>query len=313
MLTTKLKLTLATAVVGVLAPLVVLPAVAADNNAKAGSGVETGKVGDTKGQGLVAHNAPELEAPSTGTVKTGQKIRISCQIKGDSTTGPWHNKSNLWDYVPGVGFVSDAWVNTGTNGRIDGLRTCKTPPKTSPPSTGKVKGKLVPIRQGQGQNGQWYDCGPASLVMSLHAVGKTPEKWNPDAPVHSILSARKAMQEYDGGGTYLSQARTGLKHYGLASTQTTDMDKVLRAARAGKVSLVMGSTSEITWPKDVIDPNQVILHWVVVAGYDSKTKKYLVLDPASASSANKVHPVSGAWVKRFNKVAPGQGALTINR
>lgn len=308
MLTPKLKLAVAASVVTVLAPAAAIPALAASKS----SVDNTAVVGNTQGLGLIAHESPRLKSANTGTLQTGQKVKITCQINGDSTTGPWHNKSKLWSHVDGVGYVADAWLNTGTDGRISGVPDCKKqPPKPSKPSTGK--GKLVPVRQGQGQAGQWYDCGPASLVMALHAVGKTPEKWNANKPVNSILAARKAMQEYDGGGTYASQARTGLKHYGINSTSTTDMDDVLAAARKGKVSMVMGSTSELNWPKDVVNPNQVILHWVVVAGYDSKTKKYLLLDPASATSSNKVHRVSGDLIKRYNRVAPGQGAVILNR
>lgn len=306
MLTPKVKLAVAASVVTVLAPVAAIPALAAskvDN---------TAVVGNTQGLGLIAHDAPRLNAPNTGTLKTGQKVKITCQISGDSATGPWHNTSKLWSHVDGVGYVADAWLNTGTDGRIEGVPSCsKKPPKPSKPAPSK--GKLVPIRQGQGQAGQWYDCGPTSLVMALHAVGKKPEKWSASKPVNSILAARKAMQEYDGGGTYASQARTGLKHYGIESTQTTNMDDVLAAARKGKVSMVMGSTSELPWPKDVINPNQVILHWVVVAGYDSKSKKYLVLDPASASSSNTVHKLSGNQIKQYNRVVPGQGAVILNR
>lgn len=306
-LTPKLKLAVAASVVAVVAPLTALPALAASKS----SVDNTAVVGNTQGLGLVAHDAPRLNAANTGTLKTGQKVRISCQTTGDSATGPWHNKSTLWSHVDGVGYVADAWLNTGTDGRIQGVPSCKSKPPKPPKST-TGKGKLVPIRQGQGQAGQWYDCGPASLVMALHAVGKTPEKWNAGKPVNSILAARKAMQEYDGGGTYASQARTGLKHYGISSTSTTNMDDVLAAARKGKVSMVMGSTSELPWPKDVINPNQVILHWVVVAGYDSKSKKYLVLDPASAASSNTVHKLSGNQIKQYNRVAPGQGAVILN-
>ncbi|GAB3699659.1 hypothetical protein [Mariniluteicoccus flavus] len=40
---------------------------------------------------------------------------------------------------------------------------------------GQPPGIIQPIRQGQGQPGQWADCGPVSVVMMLLAMGVTPD------------------------------------------------------------------------------------------------------------------------------------------
>ncbi|WP_156798235.1 M23 family metallopeptidase, partial [Brevibacterium mcbrellneri] len=50
-------------------------------------------------------------------------------------------RTNLWDRIPGCGYVSDGWVDTGTNGPLKGVPTCtdapsqptRAPQPTTPP------------------------------------------------------------------------------------------------------------------------------------------------------------------------------------
>jgi hypothetical protein len=51
-----------------------------------------------------------------GTVGDGAYVTISCQKKGSSVSGTY-GTSTLWDKI-GDGYVSDAYVFTGTDGRV---------------------------------------------------------------------------------------------------------------------------------------------------------------------------------------------------
>ncbi|KUL40147.1 SH3 domain-containing protein [Streptomyces regalis] len=47
----------------------------------------------------------------------GAKIPIFCQTPGTTVTGPY-GTSNIWDNIDDGEFVSDAYVNTGSDGYI---------------------------------------------------------------------------------------------------------------------------------------------------------------------------------------------------
>lgn len=47
----------------------------------------------------------------------GARVPINCQKPGERVTGPY-GTSNLWDNIANGQFVSDAYVNTGTDGYV---------------------------------------------------------------------------------------------------------------------------------------------------------------------------------------------------
>lgn len=81
---------------------------------------------DLGGELLNVRATPALTAPVVGSVMSGQQIAIDCQADGPEV----HNDvdgytSTLWDRIPALGgYVSDAWVLTGHDGRIPGLGDC---------------------------------------------------------------------------------------------------------------------------------------------------------------------------------------------
>ncbi len=52
----------------------------------------------------------------TGTVNDGQAVTITCQTRGTQVSGPF-GRTDLWDKI-GSGYFSDAYVFTGTDGRV---------------------------------------------------------------------------------------------------------------------------------------------------------------------------------------------------
>lgn len=61
---------------------------------------------------------PSLSATRTGSLRSGQRVAIACTITGDWVSGPY-GATNLWDYSHlENGYVSDAYIYTGTSGAV---------------------------------------------------------------------------------------------------------------------------------------------------------------------------------------------------
>ncbi len=100
----------------------------------------------THGSPLTARSSPSTSAKSTGSYANGAKVTISCQTTGSKVTGIY-GTSTIWDKV-GKGYVSDAYVKTGSDGRV--APNCKKSP--APPTSTKgcsTKGLNDPRSCGQ--------------------------------------------------------------------------------------------------------------------------------------------------------------------
>jgi uncharacterized protein YraI len=53
---------------------------------------------------------------AVGSVSGGQTVTIKCQKRGTSVTGTY-GTTTLWDFI-GNGYVSDAYVATGSDGQV---------------------------------------------------------------------------------------------------------------------------------------------------------------------------------------------------
>jgi uncharacterized protein YraI len=76
---------------------------------------------------LNLRNGPYSSSTLVGCIPYNTIITISCTATGSAVTGPYGTES-IWDYTSWSGtsgFVSDAWVYTGTNSAIAG--PCSTP------------------------------------------------------------------------------------------------------------------------------------------------------------------------------------------
>ncbi|MEU2234142.1 SH3 domain-containing protein [Streptomyces vietnamensis] len=51
------------------------------------------------------------------TLALGVSVPIYCQTPGETITGPY-GTTNLWDNIASDEFVSDAYVNTGSDGYV---------------------------------------------------------------------------------------------------------------------------------------------------------------------------------------------------
>jgi murein DD-endopeptidase MepM/ murein hydrolase activator NlpD len=71
---------------------------------------------NTSGPALTIRKQATTNSAAVGSVADGKKIRIKCQKIGQSVTGTY-GTSKLWNYI-GTGYVSDAYVYTGSDGRV---------------------------------------------------------------------------------------------------------------------------------------------------------------------------------------------------
>ncbi|HUS63489.1 MAG TPA: SH3 domain-containing protein [Kofleriaceae bacterium] len=71
---------------------------------------------NTDGTGLNVRSGPGTQYPVTAAIPDGDYVSITCQVHGGELTGTF-GTTTLWDQVGG-GYVSDAYVSTGSDGQI---------------------------------------------------------------------------------------------------------------------------------------------------------------------------------------------------
>lgn len=79
------------------------------------SGV-TGTV-NTNGADLNVRSGPGTSYSVVRQVADGQTVTITCQERGEMVTGTYGTTS-LWDKLSGGGYVSDAYIYTGSDGQV---------------------------------------------------------------------------------------------------------------------------------------------------------------------------------------------------
>ena len=93
------------------------------NNSCSGGGTGSGHAGtvNTSGLPLTIRSTASTSGTAVGSLADGAHVTITCQKQGSSVKGTY-GTSTLWDFV-GKGYISDAYVNTGSNGQV--APTCK--------------------------------------------------------------------------------------------------------------------------------------------------------------------------------------------
>ncbi len=102
--------------------------------ATAAADAATGRV-RTGGDNLVVRSGPGTNYAKVGRISSGARIDIICQTRGTRVSGKY-GTSNLWNKIGANRYVSDAFVFTGSDGRVAPL--CKSG-STNPAPTSAVK------------------------------------------------------------------------------------------------------------------------------------------------------------------------------
>lgn len=123
-----------TALGATLAGAVAVGGYAATSHADGASGGATGTV-RTKSGPLTVRSGPSTSNAAVGSLKKGTKVKIICQTKGTRVNGTY-GSSVWWDKIGSGKFVSDAYVYTGSDGRVAPL--CGTPGGTGNGGSGKL-------------------------------------------------------------------------------------------------------------------------------------------------------------------------------
>ncbi len=87
---------------------------------------------NTAGAPLTVRAAPGTSFDAFGSVADGASVSILCQTTGTSVSGTY-GTSSIWDMIGSGGFVSDAYVYTGSDGRV--ASACDyvgNPPRANP-------------------------------------------------------------------------------------------------------------------------------------------------------------------------------------
>jgi hypothetical protein len=79
-----------------------------------GAGI-SGRV-NTAGAPLTIRKSASTSSAAVGSVSDGAYITITCQKRGQSVNGTY-GTTTLWDKT-GAGYVSDAYVSTGSDGQV---------------------------------------------------------------------------------------------------------------------------------------------------------------------------------------------------
>jgi surface antigen len=109
-----------------------------------------GTVDVNAGWTLTVRNAPAAGAAKVRELQDGAKVQIVCQIRGDQMTGTF-GTSRLWDKLAKGGYVSDTYINTGSDGRVapncDSDEGAATPqPQPQPQDTSKKRPRSVTLK-----------------------------------------------------------------------------------------------------------------------------------------------------------------------
>ena len=107
--------------------------------------VPTGVV-RTSGSALNVRQAPNTTSPVLRRLKNKSSVALDCSIGGMSVTSPAGLKTKLWYRTTTGGYVSDAFLRTGSNGSI--TKTCIS-------ETGRTWGKTRTYNSGARGNCTW--------------------------------------------------------------------------------------------------------------------------------------------------------------
>ncbi len=89
---------------------------------------------NTAGTPLTVRAGPGTSFDAFDTRADGASVTILCQTTGTSVTGTY-GTSNIWDMIGDGGFVSDAYVYTGSDGRVEhDCDYANSPPRANPRS-----------------------------------------------------------------------------------------------------------------------------------------------------------------------------------
>lgn len=146
----------------------------------------------TNGVTLNVRQSPSSSAKVISKLKDKTYVKITCYVNGSTVSGQG-GKTKIWDKLTSGGYVSDGWLNTGSNKPVvpKCASTAKPKPKSDPGyRLPYPKGKSYKITQGPKQ----------------HADGLSP-KYNKHA-VDFAMKTGSTVSASESGKVYLAKGVT---------------------------------------------------------------------------------------------------------
>lgn len=159
------------------------PALAAPESAESSATVTV----NTGSGDLNVRSAPSATSQRVGSLRNGARITITCYARGTVFNGgPYDMSTDLWNRLAGGGYVTDAMLDTGSDGPV--VPPCAT--ESMRPAAARSTGETVdsnPAEEGSalwGAMEKWYfasgkrsypavDGAPRDLAASARAAGWT--------------------------------------------------------------------------------------------------------------------------------------------
>lgn len=108
----------------------------------------------TKSASLTVRSGPSTSSAAVGSLAKGTKVKITCQTRGSSVTGTF-GTSTWWNKIGPNRYVSDAYIYTGSDGRVAPL--CKTAPTDNGSTIGSADKRIQSvIAAAKSQMGKGY-------------------------------------------------------------------------------------------------------------------------------------------------------------
>lgn len=175
----------------------------------AAAATKPGKV-KTHGHRLWIRSGPARTHQAAGALHNGAKAHITCQTTGEPVDGTY-GTSALWDRVGKRGYVSDAYVYTGSDGRVAPWCGGKAPSG----SPKQIARRLLPK----------YGWSAHSHFGCLDELWTKESGWNPRAQnpsgAYGIPQALPASKMASAGPDWRTNAATQIRWGGRRPAGTT--------------------------------------------------------------------------------------------
>jgi cell wall-associated NlpC family hydrolase len=216
--------------------------------ASAASATGTVNTTGSPGPALTVRAQPTAQSDAVGKRADGITITIVCQTYGQQVTGTY-GTTRIWDKVKSGGYVSDAYIRTGSDGLVAPLCAGTTPP-SEPTQSAKVKATIAaakavtgkyPYSWGGGNSTgptKGICCSPSGIddrqTVGFDCSGLMEYAFAKGAGVR--LSSTSRSQYADGPRVPVSQLRAGdLVFWSNASRTTTGIHHVALYVGDGKI------------------------------------------------------------------------------
>lgn len=265
------------------------------------------------GSHLNIRSTPSTDGQVVGSLAEGEQVVIKCQQRGTMVINDVMGvRSDLWDYVEGRGFVSDAWVLTGSDGQV--AATCDdadegTPPAPEPDPTpcevaaypGDPQTAIAQIESRHGirmTDSDTYSWSDPRAASTLEAFWTTFEKVSCTPYLTTVLDKAgpgfSIIADANGPGIWGHWRTDGLLHI--------DIGQISRD-QASEVTLAWFTAHELAHPWSNVRSTPAYRSYVSLYQQVGPISPYGVREQADADANENFADVVGYYVARCTPIS----------